>query len=187
MAHKEIERAVEDRATKDVRIADELAEVIVWACNKGYTVPNEASAKTQTFCDNCTEATYDRLERLADLGLLYKIDKGPRTYIIHERRDEVVNGEDIDALIDEEIRRLCAHMNREPFVEWVVAIGLEEPDPVNALPKGTFSERQENLREAVRAIEESSAVSKGNYGAVIFRNPSNKYQATKKAVRLKRK
>ena len=187
MTSDHIKRAVETRATNNVRIADELAEVIVWACNKGYTAPNDDSAKTKAFVDNCTEATYNRLERLNDLGLLYKIDKGPKTYIIHERRDEIVNGENLGPLVDEEIRRVCAHMKRNPLVEWVVAIALREPDPVSALPKGPFSEKQENLREAVRAIEESPAVSKDDYGAVIFRNSANEYQATQKAVNLKQK
>lgn len=187
MAHDHVERAVEKRAINNVRIADELAEVIVWACNKGFTVPNDDSAKTRTFVDNCTEANYNRLERLENLGLLYKIDKGPKTYIIHERRDEIVNGESLGSLVDEEIRRVCAHMKRDPVVQRVVAAALRERDPVSALPKGSVSEKQENLREAVRAIEESSAVSKDNYGAVIFRNSANEYQATRKAVGLKRK
>ncbi|WP_257300922.1 hypothetical protein [Haloarchaeobius sp. FL176] len=187
MTANDIENELTNRSSKNLRIADDLAEIVVWLCNQGYTVPNDRTVKTATITKRCPEAKYQRLERLVELGMVNKVDKGPRSYIIHERRDEIVNGEDLTALIDEEIRRLCDHIDKDPNIEWVVSVELMDPDPKSALRSGSLWERQENLRRAIRAIENESRVSKGNYGVIKVRNSSNEYQATHRAVVLKQK
>ena len=187
MSKKHITDEVEGRSSKDIRIGPELADILVWLCDNGYTVTNGDTEKTATITNNCSEATYNRLERLTNLDLVNKVDKGPATYIIHERTGEVLNGKTLQPYIDQEIRRLSGHVRADPLIEWVVAIELDTTTVVNELQSGTVDERRDKLEEAVRAIEDHPAVSKGPYGAVVFRNSSNEYQATKKVERLKSK
>jgi len=186
VSKKHLQDGIENQANKQLRISDDLAEILEYLCSNGVTEPNDDAEKTGTITSACSEATYQRLERLHELGFVKKFKKGPKTYVIHTRKDDIVNGEPLLPLVEEEIRRLIQHLQKDPVVKLVVAneLGVKPSDVVTELRSGGFNEKQANLERSVEAIQEDAHVSQGDYGAVIFRHASNWYTATAHAVGL---
>jgi len=143
------------------------------------------------------------LSHLLDIDLVHRWTNGPEFLIIHARRDEVVNGEDLDDLVDEETERVIEDMHSDdPSEEGdasAIADGGEERtirdvlsekfevDPKDAereLRVGETTDRMEKLGDAVEAIEDDPAVEKDDYDDIFFiRNPYQ-YELTERAVDL---
>jgi len=146
------------------------------------------------------------LNHLVDLEILEEFQPpGPSTYVISERRDQIINGE-VEETIDEEIEHLIDHMvahmddrivpmnDGQPGDRVVIADGagrtirsilaeeFEVPsDNVEAyLREG---DRLTKLNQAVDAIEESEDIDKGeDYGRILFRNPAYRYRLSEFGV-----
>jgi len=148
------------------------------------------------------------LNHLVDLDILQEFQPpGPSTYVISERRDQIINGE-VEETVDEEIERLIDHMvahiddrivpmdDGQPGDRVVIADGagrtirsilaeeFEVPsdDVESHLREG---DRLTKLNRAVDAIEESEDIEKGDdYGRVIFRSPAYRYRLSEFGVSL---
>ena len=186
MSKYHLKNGIQNRSQKKVRISDELAEVLDFLCRNGLTESQDKSAKTAQITSACPEATYQRLERLHDLGFVNKERKGPKTYVIHTRKDEVVNGQALLPLVEEELRRLKDHIRVNSTINLIVAneLGISPSEVISDLEKGGFNEKQAKLERAVEAIEADPSVSKGQYGSIIFRHASNWYQASRRTEQL---
>lgn len=140
------------------------------------------------------------LNHLVDLDILEEFQPpGPSTYVISERRDQIINGE-VEETVEEEIERLIdvmvAHMDDrivpvddgQPGDRVVIADGVgrtirsilaEEFDILSSDVESYLREgdRLSKLNRAVDAIEESEDIDQGNdYGRVIFRNAAYRYR-----------
>lgn len=148
------------------------------------------------------------LNHLVDLDILEKFQPpSPSTYVISERRDQIINDE-VEETVDEEIERLIDHMvvhmddrivpmdDGLPGDRVVIADGggrtirsilTEEfevpPEDVEShLREG---DRLAKLNQAVDAIEESEDIDKSDdYGRVIFRSPTHRYRLSEFGVSL---
>lgn len=148
------------------------------------------------------------LQHLRKLGLANRWVEGPETLIIHERRDEIVNGEDLERLVVEEIERVIADMQaddpsddsddttavadggrsndariiRDTLAE---ALKVNQRDVEDKLRSGSVLDRINKLGTAVTAIEFDSAVEKSHdYDDIRFiRNPYQ-YELSEEAMHL---
>lgn len=148
------------------------------------------------------------LNHLVDIDLLEEFQPpGPSTYVISERRDQIINGE-VEETVEEEIERLIDHMvahmddrivpmdDGQPGDRVVVADGagrtirsilaeeFEIPsDDVESHLRD--DDRLTKLNRAVDAIEESEDIDKGDdYGRVIFRSPAYRYRLSEFGMSL---
>lgn len=186
MAVKDVRRSIEQKSTTNLRIGQELANITVFVVSNGH-VPGGSLIETPDLTARCPEASYSRIERLVDeMGMLHKFTNGPKAYLIHQRTNEIVNGEGVSAMVDEELRRLANHVKKDPTVRQIVA-ATRNVSPGNALQglfNGDFNERRVRLELLVHAIKNDPRVSQGAYGAIIFRRSPNEYCATPLAVQL---
>ncbi len=148
------------------------------------------------------------LNHLVDLDILEEFQPpGPSTYVISERRDQIISGE-AEETVDEEIERLIdnmvAHMDDrivpmddgQPGDRVVIADGagrtirsiladeFEVPsdDVASYLRDG---DRLTKLNRAVDAIEESEDIDRGDdYGRVIFRTAAYRYRLSEFGMSL---
>lgn len=188
MSRSTLVTGIENQSKKDIRIADELANIVVFCCQNNY-VQGEKAIKTQAITGRCAEATYSRLERLVDMGFLNKQKQGADTWIIHEPTGEFLGATEMAAKLRQEIRSLIRHIKNDNTVKQIAAreLSVSPGNVVAEIQRGGDWERRQNLEIVVSAIEEDPRVTKGNYGKVIVRNPPNYYQATGRSVRLFKK
>ncbi|RKD85220.1 helix-turn-helix domain-containing protein [Halopiger aswanensis] len=144
------------------------------------------------------------LNYLVDLDILEEFQPpGPSTYVISERRDQIINGE-VEETVDEEIERLIDHMDDriipmddgQPGDRVVIADGagrtirsiLAEEFDVPSDDVASYlrdGDQLTKLNRAVDAIEESEDIDKGdNYGRVIFRNAAYRYRLSEFGMSL---
>jgi len=148
------------------------------------------------------------LNYLADLDILEEFQPpGPSTYVISERRNQIINGE-VEETVDEEIERLIDHMvahmddrivpmdDGQPGDRVVIADGagrtirsiLAEEFKISTEDVESYlrdGDRLTKLNQAVDAIEESEDIDKGDdYGRVIFRNPAYRYRISEFGMSL---
>lgn len=143
------------------------------------------------------------LKHLREIGIVYRWFDGPSHFIIHERRDEIVNGEDLDTLVEDETERVITDMlSNDPSEEGdasAIADGGEErtirdvlseefdvdpKDVERKLRVGDTTDRMDKLGDAVDAIEDDPAVEKGDYGEIFFIHNPYRYELTERAVNL---
>lgn len=143
------------------------------------------------------------LRRLVNEGwLIRETSTGPDFYIIHKRRDEVVNGEDLDELVREEINRLIDHLRSDPEAaeEAATALGLDisedqtatnAEDPMlienirTALETGGAPEKMSRLNDVIENISESGGVIEEgprDYGEIQFIRSAYRYRLSKKST-----
>lgn len=145
------------------------------------------------------------LDHLIDIEIVETVaQNGPDTYIIHERRDEIVNGEDLEELVGIEIEALIRHIRSDdpadegdtpavadggqPIVREVVSDGLNvRPESVvDYLRVGETFDRFDKLSDAIDTIEESDDVEKRDaYDKITFRRSANRYRLTETAVEVR--
>ncbi|WP_156224501.1 hypothetical protein [Haloferax gibbonsii] len=181
-----MKRGIEQQANTNLRIATELTDIVEFAVANGY-VPNGPAIKTPDLESRCAEATYYRVTRLYDeMGMILKFDQGPSTYLIHTRKDEIVNGQGVSAMVNEELRRIVSHAKQDSTIRQVVANARNVPSgrALQGLFNGNFAERRDRLEWLVNAIQLDPRVTQGNYGKIIFRTPANLYRASPLAVQL---
>ncbi|MGQ3411053.1 hypothetical protein ACT4ML_02160 [Natrinema sp. LN54] len=133
--------------------------------------------------------TKEMIDRLVDEGYIQKIEsRGPRTYLVHERREKVVNDEDIDKVVGEELGRVIGHMREDVEVRNHISkyLGVEPSDAKEELVSGTTSERIDKLNSVIDSIRREYPQKEPpgkEYGKVQFRNSTERYQLTLKASR----
>lgn len=148
------------------------------------------------------------LRHLHDLNLVHRWVEGPETLIIHDRRDEIVNDEDLERLVVEEIERVIADIQandpsddsddttavadggrsddaravRDTLAD---ALEVDHEDVEDELRSGDVIDRIDKLGTAVTAIEFDPAVEKSReYDDIRFiRNPYQ-YELSERAMNL---
>jgi hypothetical protein len=185
MGRKHLIRSVESQSSKNIRIADELAEILVFACRNGVTSRDDA-LKTKKFTRVCSEATYERLSRLEKFGFLKGFKTGADTHVIHEPSGDYLGRGQLRPRLDGELNSLKGHMKSDMNVNRVVADALDHPPATvqSYLDKGGVWERRQKLEDAVDAIEDDSSLSTGNYGRIIVRNSPKLWFALPRSVSL---
>ena len=144
------------------------------------------------------------LTQLRKKDFVERSQPGPDSYIIHERRDEIINGENLDEVVSEEIDRLVEDMEKDEKVA-LTADGGEEAEAVetvirdvladefgvagdeveDAIRSGGVFDMMENLGDAVEAIEGSDDVKKGgDYDNIFITGNPYRYRPTDRAVAL---
>lgn len=189
MSRTHLRTSIEQQSSTNLRIGPELADIVEFLITNGY-IPNGPAIKTSDLTSRCSEASYYRVTRLHDeLGMVMKFSQGPNTYLIHTRLNDIVNGQGVSSMVNEELRRVAQHARQNPTVRQIVASarGVPVSQALQGLQNGNFPTRQEFLVEIVTAIQNDSRVTRGNYGMVLFRTPANLYRATPLAIQLYRK
>ena len=176
-------------------------------------VPDTDASRTRSALEDLFDGYLDHnvstcLRHLYDLDLVNRWVEGPETLIIHDRRDEIVNGEDLERLVVEEIERVIADMQAEdpsddsddtaavadggrPDDTRVLrdtlaeAFEVDHEDVEDELRSGDVLDRIDKLGTAVTAIEFDSAVEKDReYDDIRFiRNPYQ-YELSERAMNL---
>jgi|GEM_PF-2209760 len=143
------------------------------------------------------------LKHLRDIDVVRRWIRGPQILIIHEDRG-VINGEDLEAIVNNEIESLVAAMQDDDPPEeggesTAVADGGDEltirdvaadelevdpTDVENHLRTGDVPDRMEKLSDVVEAVEESPVDKNGEYYSVFFIHNPYRYSLTAKAVNL---
>lgn len=186
MSRTHLKNGIERQATTNLQIGDELANIVEFLVTNGY-VPHGPAIKTPKLTSQCPEASYYRVTRLYDeMGMVLKFDQGPSTYLIHTRRDEIVNGQNVSGMVNEELRRLAQHAQRDSTVRRIVANARNVPvaQALQGLQNGNFADRRDRLEHLVNAVRNDPRVTQGDYGKIIFRTPANLYRASPLAVQL---
>lgn len=132
--------------------------------------------------------TRDMISRLVDDGYLRILGaSGPETFIIHTRRQEIINGEDLDKNVGDEIGRVIGHINESEKIREAAsdALGVEESEVEDYLVAGNTSDRINKLNEVVDNIQEHypELFSEKRYGMIEFRNRAEQIQLTPKGIR----
>ncbi|ELY39944.1 hypothetical protein C497_04277 [Halalkalicoccus jeotgali B3] len=138
----------------------------------------------------CPEASYGRLRRLTEeIGLLNETSEGADSYLLNQRTNGRVYGDEMGPAVNDELQRVTQHINRDPHVRQVIAEALEvSPNQVNSvLFEGDLFEKRDRLEETVNAIKANETVQQGDYGRLDWRSTPNVYEATERAVSLHRR
>jgi len=148
------------------------------------------------------------LSHLVDIDILEEFQlPGPSTYVISERRDQIINGE-VEETIEEEIESLIDHMVTH-IDDRIVAMDEGQTGDRVVLADGAGrtirsiladefeirsteveaylrdGDKLSNLNEAVDAIKESEDVDKEDeYGRIIFRTPAYRYRLSSHGMKL---
>lgn len=165
MSRKHLIKEIKREADADIRIGPELADIVVFACENA---PPGSGMKTAAIEDDCAEASYDRLRRLTnEFGLLNETSSGGERYLLNQRTTERVYGRDaMEMAVDDELRRVNHHVNRNSDVRHVVAETLgASPDQVkSALFQGGLLQKRDRLEKVINAIKADSTAKQGDYG-----------------------
>ncbi|UWG49153.1 Fe2+/Zn2+ uptake regulation protein, fur/PerR (plasmid) [Halanaeroarchaeum sp. HSR-CO] len=176
-------------------------------------VPDNDASRTRSEFEDLFGSYLDHnvstcLRHLRDLDLVHRWVEGAETLIIHDRRDEIVNGEDLERLVVEEIERVIVDLQandpsdksddtaavadggrpggtrvlRDTLAE---ALEVGHDDVEDELRSGDVLDRIGKLGTAVTAIKFDSAVEKGReYDDIRFiRNPYQ-YELSERAMNL---
>ncbi|RKD87650.1 hypothetical protein [Halopiger aswanensis] len=133
--------------------------------------------------------TKEMIDRLVDEGYLQKIEsRGPRTYLVHERREKIVNDEDIDKVVGEELGRVIGHMKQDNEVKELISqyLGTNPSNAKEVLVSGTTPERIDKLNTIIDLIRREYPHKEPpgkEYGKIQFRKSMERYQLTPKASR----
>ena len=189
MSRTHLKTSIEQQVSTNLRIGSELTDIVEFLLTNGHG-PKGQAIKTPDLENRCVEASYYRVTRLYDeLGMVMKYSQGPNTYLIHTRLNEIVNGQGVSSMVNEELKRVAQHVKQNPTIRQIVASRRGKPvsQALQGVQKGNFPARQERLVEIVTAIQNDSRVTQGNYGMILFRTPANLYRATPLARQLYRK
>lgn len=120
--------------------------------------------------------------------MVLKFKQGPNTYLIHTRKDEIVNGQNVSTMVNKELGRAAKHAKQTHAVRRVIANarGVAPGQSLQGLTNGNFAERRDRLERIVNAIQAVPNLNQGPYGKIIFRTPANLYRSSPLALQLYR-
>lgn len=186
MSFADVQNGIENRANTNLRIGENLTDIIEFLIKNGY-IPGGPAVKTPDLCERCPQASYSRVTRLyKEMGMVNKFSQGPDTYLIHARKDEIVNGQEVSAMVNEELRRILEHAKRDLDIRRCVATAQGKPPSMafRGLFNGDFGERRGRLERTVHEIQREPRAIQGDYDKIVFKKPANLYRATPLAVQL---
>jgi HEPN domain-containing protein len=129
--------------------------------------------------------TRPMIERLVEDGYLRKIHpKGPSSYIIRTRDEEIVNGQDLDKTVGDELRRLIGFLESSDTAITVAADVLGTArnleDVKSELTSGPIFNRIDKLGTVVDRLKDDPQVNieQQDLGKIIIRNQTATYQVT---------
>lgn len=129
--------------------------------------------------------TRGMIERLQENGYVTRVSpEGPSTIIVHERRNEIINQENLDKVVGDEIGRLIGHTRESEAVRNIVAdeLSTAPEDIENVLVQGSTADRIKKLNTAVERIHDELDVEELDYGKIQFRSNAARYRLTPKAI-----
>lgn len=198
------------RSRKDGKNStDDLVKVAEYLWREDF-VPTSDGIKKSELEDELDQADVDleytlstSLKHLRDAEIVRRWIRGPQILIIHDDRG-VINGEDLEPIVDDEIESLVAAMQDDDppeegsdssavadggdqsTIREVVSNELEvEKDKVEShLRTGDVPDRMDKLSDAVDAIEDAPVDKNGEYYSVFFIHNPYRYSLTAKAVNL---
>jgi hypothetical protein len=206
MSKGELKKYIRDRNTGQPSV-DDQEKIAVMMYDEGL-VPSEDGLKRKEIIEKLEQLQIDYtysvgtcLSNLRDVDIVRRWINGPQILIIHARRDEIVNGEDLDELVSEEIEMLIEDIRANEQTETplpdggdeqtmrTIVAGAIDADPSEVeekLRSGEVPRRMDKLEDAIDAIEhpESSAEKQGDYDRIFFIHNPYQYSLTKKAVSL---
>lgn len=174
------------------RTASKQARIVEFLHREGALGDRRDAVRTRWVLDSVPSATRAQIGNLVEADLVEEITPaGSDTYIYHERLEDRLSRGDIGPAVQEERRRLMAHLRSDPDALDAVAdeLGVAPSEVERRLRRGDEVDRMETLDRAVRAVERDPSLGKGghDYGRIGFRRRSNRYMLTPLAVRLYRK
>lgn len=206
MSRAEFREYIQERNTGQASVNDQK-NIAVMMYEEGL-VPDEDGLKRKEIIERLEqlqiEHTYSVgtcLNNLRDIDIVRRWIDGPQIFIIHARRDEIVNGEDLEELVTAEIERLIEDIRADEEAEVPLpdggneqtmriivsdAIGVDPVDVEEKLRSGEVPKRMDKLSDALDAIEhpESKVEKGGDYDRIFFIHNPYRYSLTKKAVSL---
>lgn len=189
MATHHIESHVNGTQPKN-RSASKQATIVGYLERRGAFPNSGPRVRTREILDDVPEATRTLIKNLVEKsGLVEEVPpQGGRTFIFHERKNERISGQNLGDAVDEEVKRLMAHVNSDSQVRDAVAdvLNVRQSKVSQHLTQGGDIDRMERLDEAVKTVERDPSLSKSghNYGRIGFRRSSNRYHLTPKGTRL---
>ena len=204
---------VRDRKGNTHSVADQVA--VVTALYEAGIGPDHEGLTRNEIAERLAFEYSSRtvLKHLVDIDLLEEFQPpGPSTYVISERRDQIINGE-VEETVEEEIERLIDHMVAHIDDRIVTMDAGQDGDRVvladgagrtirsilaeefDIRPSKVESylregDRLSKLNTAVDAIEESEDVNKevvdkdDDYGRVIFRSAAYRYRLSERGMAI---
>ncbi|WP_276281330.1 hypothetical protein [Halorussus caseinilyticus] len=165
-------------------------------------VPSEDNSLKKKHLDrvygDVVDVTIDTcLDHLVNINIVDEWVNGGDWLIINERRDEIVNDEDLEVLLRDETERLVDDLEplaladgggdeitRREVVAEALGVGLDEIEE-QLVDDEELWDWRENLETAIEAIEDEETVEKGgDYAPIrVIRNPY-RYELTEWAVEL---
>lgn len=208
MADEDLEQVIRERAGGKDSVGDQV-RIAKFLYENDYT-PTSDGIKRKELVNALESAGVDTeytvgtsLSHLRDIGLVKRWIRGPQILIIHDDRG-VVNGEDLEEIIDEEVESLISAVQDDdpqssegdstavadggerPLLRTVVANGLSVngPQVEETLRTGDVPERMEKLQDAIQGIEESELDRADEFNEVFFIHNPYRYALSVEAVDL---
>ncbi len=206
MSLKDLEQVIrEEKGSKNS--TDDIVEVAKFLWQEDYG-PTSEGIKRSTLEEELSSDGIDldytlstSLKHLRDADLVRRWIKGPQILIIHDDKG-VVNGEDLEELVDDEVDSLIEAMQDQDPSEGgeaavadggenvsirevaSTALAVAEEQVEAELRKGDVPERMEKLEDAIDAIENSATDKNGEYYRVFFIHNPYRYSLTARSVNL---
>lgn len=206
MTKAELKEYIRDRNASQTSVTDQ-EKIAILMYDEGL-VPSGDGLKRTEIAEKLEQLQIEYsysvgtcLSNLRDIEIIRRWINGPQILIIHARRDEIVNGEDLEELVTEEIEMLINDIRAEEQAEAPLpdggdeqtmrevvsgAIDVDPSDVEEELRSGEVPSRMDQLGEALDAVEhpESGVEKQGDYDRIFFIHNPYRYSLTKKAVSL---
>lgn len=129
--------------------------------------------------------TKGMIQRLLEEGYITRVSpEGPSTIILHERRQEIINQENLDEEVGKELGNLIGDIRKKDVVNEIVAdeLGTDPGNVEDVLVEGSTADRIDKLNAAVERIREEFDTEGLDYGKIQFRSNTARYRLTPKAI-----
>jgi hypothetical protein len=176
--------AIERTTTTNIRIAPELADTLVYMCRNA---PPGSDMKTSQLEVNCPEATYNRLDRLDEMGFADEVSGNDGRYLVTLQTNDSFHGPGaMSDAVDSELRQLRQHAQNDQQVRQLIAshLGVSQNEVDRALSQGDLTDKVSRLVRVVNEIRAHSTIQQGNYQRLRWQSYSNAYEVTDNTLRL---
>lgn len=132
--------------------------------------------------------TRGMIHRLNEDGYVAKVSSNEQsTFILHERKGQVINSENLDKEVGGEIGRLIGHIRDDEVVRGIVAeeLGVAPQEVEDVIVQGSTADRIEKLNSSVESLRKSinpDELEELDCGKIQFRNAPVRYRLTPDAI-----